>query len=203
MIFTNKNKLITLVCLILAPAFAIAKGAPELGNTKAFAHQKCGENTTLQIGNTAEGRTVLGLKNKTTGELDLFVSAVPFDITGSYSKFKPVKYDTLSKHLVETGDENIDIVWGASTTGENKTHHQLALGNYTYECSNLVLWPNDRANDLYGESVIDPETKNESVVKVNPKGKEQKTESSATHQTKSTSSPAVKVEAGSAPKPKV
>jgi hypothetical protein len=148
----NKVVLASLVFLSFTPAISFAQGAPELGDTRAFAHQQCGKDITLQIGNTAEGHAVIGLKNKNTGELDLFVSSSQFDITSSFSPFKPVKFDNLSKNLIETHDKDIDIVWGASHDEKQQNHHRLALGNYTYDCEKIIAWPNDKANDLYGET---------------------------------------------------
>lgn len=133
------------------PVQSFAQGAPEMGNTKAYAYQQCGKSIKLQISKTEDGHAVIGLNNKETGELDLFVSPSPFDIKSSFAQFKPVKFDNLSKNLIERVDEDIDIVWGTSHDDNQKSMHRLALGNYTYECKDIIVWPNDKANDLYGE----------------------------------------------------
>lgn len=148
----KKSMFLSLGIMMISSPYVLAKGAPELGDTRAFAHQFCGKNITIQIGNTTDNHAVLGLRNNNSGEIDLFVSATVFDInTSNFVPFNPVKFDHLSKTLVGIEKNDIDIVWGASQDKSKKNHYRLALGNYTYDCGNIILWPNDKANDVYGE----------------------------------------------------
>ena len=147
----KKSILLSIICISLSPFIAYTKGAPLVGATKATAYQKCGKDIILQIGRTKNGHVVLGLSNKMTKALDLFVSSSQINFNNSYSQFKSVKFDALSKSLIETNDDEIDIVWGMSKGNDSKTYYRLALGNHTYECTAIVKWPNDKANELYGE----------------------------------------------------
>lgn len=123
-----------------------------IGNLPASAHQQCGKEITVQMAELESHKIVIGLVNKETKALDLFISENPLDVDKSYSKFLPVKFDNLSKSFITTGDNQIDIVWGASLDDAQNVKYHLALGNYVYQCAALKAWPNDKANDLYGET---------------------------------------------------
>lgn len=146
-------KFLTAFCLLAltSAGSAFAAKVPMLGNLPASAHQLCGKDIAVQIAELDSDQILIGLVNKTTQNLDLFVSENPADVEKSYSKFLPVKFDSLSKSFIPTGDNQIDIVWGASLDGDQKVKYHLALGNYVYQCGALKIWPNDKANDLYGE----------------------------------------------------
>lgn len=135
----------------ITSASAQQRLAPEMGNIHATAHQLCGENITVQIARSDDGFTVIGLNNKSTMKLDLFISDNPGEVGKSYSRFSPVTFDILSGHFVKADTTDIDIVWGGAVDDKQAVKYQLALGNYTYQCDALMDWPKDKANELYGE----------------------------------------------------
>ncbi len=125
--------------------------APLLGNLQASAHQRCGQDITLQLLKTTDNIMLMGLKNRESGETDLFMSSSPFTADNSYSRFVPVKFDQLSKHFIETHNAVLEVIWGAAKDDKNVLRYTLALGSYTYSCGAIESWPNDTANQLYGE----------------------------------------------------
>lgn len=130
---------------------SFSQGRETLGNLQASAHQLCGENISIQITNTDDSFTLIGLKNKTTKKMDLFISDNPGEIGKSYSRFTPVVFDNLSKLFLKSDSADIDIIWGGAINEKKEINYQLALGNYTYDCAGIVAWPSDKANELYGE----------------------------------------------------
>ncbi|MCH9269321.1 hypothetical protein [Pantoea ananatis] len=95
---------------------------------------------------------LLGLKNRESSEMDLFMSSVAFTADNTYSRFVPVKFDQLSKHFIETDNPALEVVWGAAIDDKNVLSYKLALGSYTYSCGDIESRPNDTAKQLYGES---------------------------------------------------
>lgn len=137
----------------IASAGALPRVAPELGNIHATAHQLCGEHITVQIAQSGDGYTLIGLNNKSSGRMDVFISDNPGEAGKSYSRFSPVTFDNLSSHFVKADTTDIDIVWGGAMDDKQAVKYQLALGNYTYQCDAMMAWPSDKANALYGEPV--------------------------------------------------
>lgn len=146
------SKVFLIVLLSISTSkLSFAQGREVLGNAQASAHQLCGKNISVQIANTDEGFTLIGLENKNTKKMDLFISDNQGETGKSYSRFTPVVFDNLSKLFLKSDAADIDIVWGGAINEKKETKYQLALGNYTYDCAGIVAWPNDKANELYGE----------------------------------------------------
>ncbi len=156
--------LLTLMVTGLISGSALAKGAPLLGNLPASGHQLCGKSIQLQLAKDTDGRMLLGLKNKQNNNLDLFISNVAFNVPNSYARFVPVRFDQLSKNMIETHDSELDVIWGAAYDDKNVLRYKLALGNYTYSCSAIEAWPNDKANHLYGEPADSDQSASENVM---------------------------------------
>ena len=57
---------------------------------------------------------LMGMKNRESGETDLFMSSSPFTAVNTYSRFVPVKFDQLSKHFIETHNAALEVIWGAA-----------------------------------------------------------------------------------------
>ncbi|PQK81338.1 hypothetical protein E2R52_04350 [Pantoea ananatis] len=137
---------------VLISNSALAERAPLLGNLPASGQQLCGKTIKLQLVKTSDNIMLLGLKNRESSEMDLFMSSVAFTADNTYSRFVPVKFDQLSKHFIETHNPALEVVWGAAIDDKNVLSYKLALGSYTYSCGDIESWPNDTANQLYGES---------------------------------------------------
>lgn len=142
---------------------ALAQGAPLLGNLPASGHQLCGKTISLQLVKISDDMMILGIKNKQSNEMDLFMSSLPFTVPDTYAKFIPVRFDQLSKNFIPTQDNELDIIWGAAFNDKNTLEYKLALGNFTYSCSTPEAWPNDKANHLYGETPTDDHPASENV----------------------------------------
>jgi hypothetical protein len=140
-----------LFLFFITPIIARATDIPIMGDEKADSHQLCGDKIDVEIQVLNDTTIVLGLVNNKTKNIDLFMSNGPSPDQASFSKFSPVKFDSLSKSYVPIDDKDIDIVWGGSVDENKKTSYSLALGPEVYTCTAPQKWPNEKANELYGE----------------------------------------------------
>jgi hypothetical protein len=147
--------LLALLAANITTAWAAAEPAPlMLGNLKATQFQTCGKGIEVQVADlkgTDGNRTVIGLKNNKTGDLDLFASANVSAKEKQYDKYQPVNYDNLSQTFIAVDNGRPDIVWGGAVTNLKGMEYSLALGTHVYTCTNLTPFAGEVANDLYGE----------------------------------------------------
>ncbi|WP_233516590.1 hypothetical protein [Pantoea ananatis] len=155
--------LLPIILTTLVSNSALAQGVPLLGNLPASGHQLCGKTIRLQLVKNSDEMMILGIKNKQSNEMDLFMSSLPFTVSDTYARFIPVKFDQLSKTFIATHDDELDVIWGAALDDKNTLGYKLALGNFTYSCSAPEAWPNDKANHLYGEPPTDTHAASENV----------------------------------------
>lgn len=141
-----------IACLLAVPACVGATTIPMLGHDKADSHQRCGDKIDVEVHTLDDHTTLLGLVNKQTHNMDLFISLDQSASQMAYSKFAPVKFDSLSGRYVPTDDKDIDIVWGSALDENKQISYSLALGPEVYTCSALQKWPDEKANQLYGEA---------------------------------------------------
>ncbi|WP_157093352.1 hypothetical protein [Buttiauxella brennerae] len=137
----------------ITTAWAAEPTPAMLGNITATLHQTCGKQIFIQVAEMKgadAGRTIIGIKNNQTGDIDLFTS---FSASNKqYDKYQPVTFDNLSKTLVAMESERPPIVWGGAMTNLKGMEYSLALGSHVYQCSKLVPFESEVANDLYGET---------------------------------------------------
>jgi hypothetical protein len=149
----TKPLLFAMLAGCITTAWAAEPTPAMLGNIKATLHQTCGKQIFIQVAEmkgSDEGRTVIGIKNNQTGNIDLFTSLSAS--SKQYDKYQPVTFDNLSKTLVAMEDDRPPIVWGGAVTNLKGMEYSLALGSHVYPCSKLVPFESEVANDLYGEN---------------------------------------------------
>lgn len=147
-----RNSSILLICLSF-PAILQAKDiVPLIGKERAESHMLCGKNIDVEVHRSEDNSLIIGLLNKKTAAMDYFVSAEPTAVDMHYSRYNPVSFDALSGQFVRKNDAAINIVWGSSAVnGKDQNGFKLALGAHVYDCGVLETWPDDTANDLYGD----------------------------------------------------
>ncbi|MGX5098349.1 hypothetical protein [Enterobacter cloacae] len=138
--------------ILFLPVTGNAVGIPRMGELKAESHQICGKNIDVEVIMLENHSTLIGLENKQTHNLDLFLSSEQSPEEMNYAKFIPARYDNLSKSFIAREDNEIDIVWGSSKNDKGEVSYSLALGPQTYSCSPLQKWPSEKANEMYGEA---------------------------------------------------
>ncbi|MGX5025782.1 hypothetical protein ACWKYF_02430 [Enterobacter asburiae] len=147
-----KFQWVIMTTLLFIPLVSNAGGIPRMGELKAESHQICGKNIDVEVIMLENHSTLIGLENKQTHNLDLFLSSEQSPEEMNYAKFIPARYDNLSKSFVAREDDEIDIVWGSSKNDKDEVSYSLALGPQTYSCSPLQKWPSEKANEIYGET---------------------------------------------------
>lgn len=147
------NIKITLIAMSLTyPVISGATEIPVMGDTKAQFHQLCGKDIDVELIKIDDKTMLMGLKNKQTNNLDLFISSEQSPGQIMISQFTPVKYDSLSKNYIPLDDQDLEIVWGSSEDDNKKITYNLTLGPKTYSCGARQQWPSEKADVLYGES---------------------------------------------------
>ncbi|QLK62966.1 hypothetical protein GE278_20390 [Enterobacteriaceae bacterium Kacie_13] len=121
----------------------------------AMFRQTCGKSVEIHVAPlTASnaGHVLLGLKNRETGALDLFMSETQMSETLNYAQYNKVFFDSLSRQYV-TAPERLSIVWGgAHEDGKEDAVYRLALGSHVYNCGKLEKLPDNTVNRLYGDA---------------------------------------------------
>jgi hypothetical protein len=147
-----KHKLITFIAVTVFPVIASATDAIMLGNLKSENHQVCGKKIEVQVATLDDASVIIGILNKNSNEWDTFVSESPITKALSYSKYQPVKFDALSHTFIKQDNKKMFVLWGQSQNENNDVKYTLSLGSHTYDCGQMQKWPDDLANDLYGEN---------------------------------------------------
>lgn len=147
-----KSKIALVAVSLTYPIISNAVDIPAMGDMKAQFHQVCGKSIDVELIKINDKTTLMGLKNKQTNNLDLFISPEQSPEKRMLSKFIPVKFDSLSKDYLPLDNQNIDILWGSSEDVNKKITYSLTLGLKTYSCGPLQKWPNEKADELYGEN---------------------------------------------------
>ncbi|WP_339275249.1 hypothetical protein [Enterobacter asburiae] len=125
---------------------------PLIGKQRADSHMLCGNNIDVEIHQTDDNSLIIGLANKKTKSMDFFVSGESVASDMHYTRYYPVNFDELSGQFVRKDSDAINIVWGSSAVNdEAKNTFKLALGAHIYDCGVVEVWPDDTANDLYGD----------------------------------------------------
>lgn len=141
------------VLLFLTSLQGVAKEV-KLGNDIATYTLTCGKAIVINLTDLTQynnGHTLLGLKNKQTGAVDLFLSLKPVSDQRLYEQYNRVFYDNLSKTYIGIAGSP-SIVWGAARENEQDyDSYRLALGTHVYNCGKLEMLPDETANKLYGE----------------------------------------------------
>ncbi|WP_395305790.1 hypothetical protein [Enterobacter sp. ECC-019] len=147
-----KFQWVVMSTILFFPFVGNAVEIPIMGGLKAESHQICGKNIDVEVIMLENHSTLIGLENKQTHNLDLFLTSEQSSEGMNYAKFIPARYDNLSKSFVAREDNEIDIVWGSSKNDKDEVSFSLALGPQTYSCSPLQKWPSEKANEIYGEA---------------------------------------------------
>lgn len=146
-----KNVLPVFLLLVSLPG--VAKEV-KLGNDIATYTLTCGKSIVINFTDLTEynaGHTLLGLKNRETGSIDLFLSLKPVYNQRLYEQYNRVIYDNLSKTYIGLADTT-SIVWGAARENDqNVDSYRIALGSHVYNCGKLERLPDETANRLYGD----------------------------------------------------
>nr|WP_318384185.1 hypothetical protein [uncultured Enterobacter sp.] len=150
-----KYKLTTFITIAAFPFLAFATDVPMLGNIRAESHQVCGKKIEIQAVTLEDASVMIGILNKNSNEWDTFVSEKPMTKMFSFSKFQPVKFDALSQTFIKQENKKMFVLWGQSQDDKKGTNYTLSLGSHTYDCGQMQSWPEDLANDLYGEAAGD------------------------------------------------
>lgn len=151
-------KKICILPVILAGAVSLPAlaGTPVMGDREATAHQTCGRAIEVQIvqagrdGNGNE-QTVLGLTNRKTGRLDLFLSESPAGKEPGYSRYRQVVWDALSQTWLTPPGKAVYLLRGSSVVEMTGIRYSLSLGSHVYDCTAPEAWPDETADRLYGE----------------------------------------------------
>lgn len=142
------------VFLLLTTFHGVAKEII-LGNDIATFTLTCGRSIVVNFTDLTEynaGHTLLGLKNRQTGMIDLFLSLKPVYDQRLYEQYNRVIYDNLSKTYITLKDSP-SIVWGAARENDQDADsYRIALGSHVYNCGKLERLPDETANRLYGDS---------------------------------------------------
>lgn len=146
-----KSNLLLFLTLYSLSALAQAVEIPMIGDIKAESHQICGKSIEVQIRKMNDNSLIIGLMNNKTHNRDLFRSNEPTSNSMKYTRFVPVRFDSLSKAFIAEDKPDIDIVWGNYLNEKKEVKYSLALGPNVYECGLLQKWPSEVANVLYGE----------------------------------------------------
>ncbi|RAY88584.1 hypothetical protein DP190_00440 [Enterobacter cloacae] len=148
-------KLTTLVAFSAFSVVAYAIDAPMLGNIKSESHQVCGKKIEVQVVTLDDASVMIGILNKNNNEWDTFISENPVTKEFSYAKYQPAKFDALSRTFIKQDNKKMFVLWGKSQDDKNDFHYTLSLGSHSYDCGLMQNWPDDLANDIYGESETD------------------------------------------------
>jgi hypothetical protein len=142
----------SLVCFaFFMPCAVFSQVPPKMGSTPADSHMLCGKNITVEIQHAQGSYIVIGLINHQTSELDLFMSADPVNDAVSLNRYAAVKFDALSGKYVRQEESHMDVLWGREQLNGGKEGNRLVLGSHIYECGTLTAWPDETANQTYGE----------------------------------------------------
>lgn len=150
----NLKKTSVLPVFLFMASFSVFAKEVKLGNDLVTYTLTCGKAITVSFTDLTDynsGHTLIGLKNKQTGAVDLFLSRTPTSDRRQYEQYNRVIYDNLSKTYIEMADSP-SIVWGAARdNGQTEETYRLALGPHVYICGKLEKLPDETANTLYGE----------------------------------------------------
>lgn len=148
-----RNSCILLICFSFPTILQAKDIVPLIGNERAESHMLCGKSIDVEVKRSNDNSLIIGFLNKKTAHMDYFVSGEPTAVDWHYTRYYPVSFDALSEQFIRENDEKINIVWGGSAVnGEDKKAFKLALGAHVYDCGVLEVWPDDTANDLYGDN---------------------------------------------------
>jgi hypothetical protein len=140
-----------LIAALLTGHIAVAK-AVMLGNLESTSYQICGKGIVVQLAEqygTGKTRTLIGLKNNRSGNIDLFMSA---NVTNKqYDKYQPVNFDALSKTFIVEEKGRPTIMWGGTLSSLKEMQYTLTLGSHVYKCNKISQFENEIAYDWYGE----------------------------------------------------
>ncbi|UHM93635.1 hypothetical protein [Rahnella victoriana] len=150
----------TLSSLLLIPlslclvTLSCAAADVKLDTLPAMFRQTCGKSVEIHMAaltTSNAGHVLLGLKNRETGGLDLFMSDAQMSETLTYAQYTKVFFDSLSRHYV-AAPEPLHIIWGAAhEDGKEDAVYRLALGSHVYDCGPLEKLPDNTVNRLYGD----------------------------------------------------
>lgn len=149
-----RNNALFLTGLLMVSLYGNAEEI-KLGNVVATHRITCGKTINIffaDLDYPQSGHTLLGLKNKETGQIDLFLSNLPSSESKPYEKFSRVYFDSLSKNYVKTS-YNLSLVWGsARSTAKKEDEFRLAFGPRSYACGKYEILSDEIADKLYGEA---------------------------------------------------
>lgn len=139
--------------LSLTPLIAMAEPIPKIGNIYAIAHQKCGKNINILIGEPEGadlGRVVIAINNKKTKNIDYFLSTNQQMLNYIPSIFNPVIFDKKTNEFMTPMSNNPlpSISWGRE---ESNWVFHLTIGEHVYNCGKLLTYADESANAAYGE----------------------------------------------------
>lgn len=144
--------------VLLSLSFHGVAGEIMLGDVVATHRMTCGKAIDLLFADVSYpqyGHTLIGLRNKETDQIDLFLSSSASAESRPYEKFNRVYFDNLSKNYVKTA-YNLSLVWGAArATGQKEDQFRLAFGEHSYACGKIVTLADEIAYKLYGEKPTD------------------------------------------------
>lgn len=151
----EKNSVI-IASLVSLCSFQVYADAPYLGKNIAKEHQICGKSIEIQIADIGQevngnSKILLGLTNKKTGKLDLFMSQSEIGPERNYGTYHLVTYDALSDTYITPPGKPISLLWGSAMLAVKGISYSLALGTHVYPCQSPAVWPDETANDLYGD----------------------------------------------------
>lgn len=151
---SHKNNALSSAVLLL---FSFQASADEimLGNVAATHRITCGKAISVLFADVSYpqyGHTLIGLKNKETNQIDLFLSSTSSSESRPYEKFNRVYFDSLSKSYVKTSYK-LSLIWGsARSTGQKEDQFRLAFGAHSYGCGKIETLSDEIADKLYGEA---------------------------------------------------
>ncbi|RJT21020.1 hypothetical protein [Buttiauxella izardii] len=148
----NRTKRLLLIAIVSSLGCFSQAYAVTQDNVKY--QQVCGKSIAITVSNLEgndQGHTLIGLKNKSTMETDLFLSEKPTTELMPYEQYNKVYFDNLSGRYLPSED-SLSIVWGgAQENGKEILSFSLALGSHVYPCGKLEKLPDEMPDRLYGE----------------------------------------------------